>query len=439
MVLFAIQTCKSYASKVKGGKSGKEDDTLIIISFPHPQTMMHGEVMSVANDDDDSYDSAVDGVLASFDSYDSDMDSADYDFDLEHEEDDEEVDREVAPTWIETETAPDYSKMEVVNCMDGDALVDLETAPDDSKVLSLTSLAEMLETIRRRYSRSTRKLVLDVTLSMGWNAMLDTEWNWFVGTMGSCLVNLESLETRQSTHYSTEFLDDKKLQSLLTHLAPRIRHLHIGNTADYPRTFEKLGSLPSLQDLTIAKTSDDEHKRVTWQTWETLGRSLKALPKLERVTFDSIQFVEVVWDPPPTKQIWDPIISSLSQMRRLSHCKFDDCRVIVKKQGEHLALDGAPLTIWQESSYRKFALSEEEQRSISFFPRLNNDANLQYLLQRRETATVTEWVNALIAIRDRADCLLYLFKEVFDPATLARASLCHLHHKPRSDIRITQT
>lgn len=399
MVLFAIQTCKSYSSRRKGGQKDDEDDTLIIISFPHPQLMMPGEANNVANDDDyDSDDSAVDGGLESYDGFDSDDMDSDDGFRYEDEDFDDE-DYETDDGWEEGEPS--------------------------SKSLALTSLAQVLETIRRRHSKSTRKLVLDVTLSMGWNAMLETEWNWFVGTLGSCLVNLESLETRQQTHYSTEFLSDKRLQSLLRHLAPRLRHLHIGNTQDYPRTFETLRSLQALQDLTIAKTSDAERKRVTWRSWEKLGQSLQVMPNLERVVFDSVQFVEVDWDPSPTKQVWDPIVSSLGKIRRLSRCRFENCRVTEKRQGQNSAQDGVPLTVWQESSYRKLSLSEDEQRTVTFFPRLNKDANLQYLLQQRESARVAECVDALIAVEDRVDCLQYLLKEVFDPATLAMAALNH--------------
>ena len=231
----------------------------------------------------------------------------------------------------------------------------------------------------------------------------DDDWTLFCEAVATNLPNLRSLFITKSDYFLDDSKWDSKWEELLLSV-PNLKSLQIsGIGRKRVKTMSALSSLQSLEELTMHK-----FHFTYWKTYDALARSLLSLPSLRRITLESVNFVRFLYVdiepdpdhvPPPSER---QLLTALNQMSNLEDARFHGLWNIYAEYYP---------TMDHMQARPEWPLNLEDEYRLQFFPRLNK-AGWKTLRERGlENATVEEFVEVLIKVRDRFDCVHYLLSE----------------------------
>ena len=230
------------------------------------------------------------------------------------------------------------------------------------------------------------EIVCDETQSP-WKAMPDSIWNRFCELLQRHLPNIKRLHL----HYP-HALGDSKCKVLLKHLPSHLTHLELAFVkGDLPETLQALGgTFPSLEELKMA-----EYDELTVNGGKQLASSLRQLTKLQKISLRNFSSENV-------KDVARPIFDAI---RCRSHLK----EVSISGLWHNYIGSGREPVYWLA----------EEVDALQFGPRLNQ---VQQEFLSKESLSLPDFVNALISVRDRVDCLDHIISKV-DPNLYAKQAI----------------
>jgi hypothetical protein len=291
----------------------------------------------------------------------------------------------------------------------------------NSATLTLTEIVRLVsEMLQAANYNSSIRILLDVTSARPWNVLPENEWTLFCSFLQTLPDLYLQIKTRRKKALSASLLSQSKLFTLLEH-ASHAKRLHFGVLGNsHAQSFSHLIKFESLQELVLEDASiEGEALELSWRVWKVLAESL--LPaSLERVVLRNVAFVSVLWDPAP-QPCWLPLVQSLSRISTLQYVQFDHCQVYSKGIRERVNDDGETEMTADKSPLEPLCLPVELEQIMTFYPRLNQ-AGIGPLIDKRETSTIMEWVEAMVLVRDRVDCLHFILSSM-DPTVFARAAL----------------
>ena len=250
-----------------------------------------------------------------------------------------------------------------------------------------------------------------------WSRLSESQWKDFCYAL-STLPKLTSLETNSKSHQTLieDWLFDHLFQQL-----PGLLSLRICTRREYPKAFESLASLTSLEHFVLQnKNRFCSRSSWQWECWDILARSLQTVGQLKTVLLCNVQFVCFSWNPPPEDPIHAPFLRSLGQISTLEQCEFDKCYRGFTEDGCINDYD-VSACLGSCCDHGLFELSSAEMKRLDFYPRLNL-AGLQSLLHRGDLVRLSEFIDTVIMIQDRSDCLYHLLRIVMKPEMWSTAA-----------------
>ncbi|CAB9520420.1 expressed unknown protein [Seminavis robusta] len=247
-----------------------------------------------------------------------------------------------------------------------------------------------------------------------WKALNETStWREFCQAIQQCLPHVTRLEVEQPHN-----LSDAQCVALFRHLAPNsLTHLTMNVIGgNLPGMFRQIGrSFPQLQELILMGNADWEmdedgfeyHSVMDDTNGQCLGDSLHCLSKLKKVSI--AQFVtcnpQVFWEP-----VWSAIRSN------------PNLQVVQFRGGYHFCEDQDG----EAYSFEEFPVEEDILNDLQYGPRLNQAERDCLRMDETEkeasSFSLQQWVEALISVRDRVDCLDY-FLSTTDPNLYAWSAI----------------
>ena len=251
-----------------------------------------------------------------------------------------------------------------------------------------------------------------------WSRLSESQWKDFCYAL-STLPKLTVLETNSKSHQTLieDWLFDHLFQQL-----PGLLSLRICTRKEYPRAFERLSSLSSLEHFVLER--NDRHFRSSswqWECWDTLARSLQTMRQLKTVLLRGALFTRVSWNPAPEDPIRTPFLRALGQISTLEQFQFDKCYEGFSEGGWMYDYD-LSACLGPCSGCGLFELSRAEMKSLDFYPRLNL-VGLQSLLGNRSSVSFSELLDDVVKVNDRLDCLYHLLRIVVQPEVWAAEKL----------------
>lgn len=227
---------------------------------------------------------------------------------------------------------------------------------------------------------------------------LDFRFGWpNNGIVWAQLCNFVQEVSPQIFAFSTTLspqIDDKEWAALLQQLPSTLQELTITTERDTPLAYEQIGrSFPDLQSFLVHHGDGCP----LFVPREKLPMVIGALPALRKIT---------LWNLPEVSyQIsWQQLVSSIQSRQDL-----EEANIFQGYTPQGRAVN---------------PLSDEELEAIQYRPRLN-EAKQQLVADGNLPDSLEEFVDTIIAVQDRVDCLDYLFSNV-DPNLYAPAAVASL-------------
>lgn len=190
---------------------------------------------------------------------------------------------------------------------------------------------------------------------------------------------------------------DEKLRTLLEHLPPQIEELVLWIlNGEIPLSMKQIGvSLPQLEVLEICGLHSSDCASIA-ESARVLAGTLRNLPRLRSVQLEQLTAENA-------RRVWRPVFDVIQQNPLLETVTIGHPFYDIDESGKVEVLD------W----------GSEDLDPLQFGPRLNK---AKQMFLSTESLSLEDFVQALISVRDRIDCLDYLISQT-DPNLYAWQAL----------------
>ena len=254
-------------------------------------------------------------------------------------------------------------------------------------------------------SRQATTLVVD-TLEGYWSFLEKEDWRQACQAWAQALPNVACLQIHHAEH-----LQDWKWAELLHHF-PNITSLTFRCVGTMVETCQRIGELKQLECLALMddRSARSSGRGISPECCEALAKSLRKLRKLSKLTLANLIVQQV-------GPCWGPLLKAIRDIPTIAE----------------LDINGG----WHQRPIAPFAgapricqgitLSANNMEKVQYGPRIC-EAKKKYLTKinpedgSEMEPSLEDWVNAIISVRDRMDCLHYLMSES-DPNMFAVPAL----------------
>ena len=282
-------------------------------------------------------------------------------------------------------------------------------------------LLEMQSDVRKFCSKEITRRVLHLDLHVS-SPQIAAIWTPICRLIQECFPGLKSvlvdMNMEQKPGIQTWEILFEHLPTDLSKLAIALGTIPIrGSTETLP--FLHIGSsFPHLLELTLRYHLVCFGRSLSLESCKDLAQAVKALPLLKVLC---VRHVPMENPEESSKHLVDVIRRKASLVR----VDFDGgYKLLDPLQAREERLRGQDVDTMGYLSLRRHRLDEESVEALQFGPRIQQ-AKLHLNQEDARDSTIEQWVKAISSVRDRLDCLDYLFSSM-DPTLYAPAAIAAL-------------
>jgi len=274
---------------------------------------------------------------------------------------------------------------------------------------------------------TTTSLCIDALEGI-WNVLSDQDWHCVCETLVQTLPNVTTLQLHHAEH-----LDDVKRKELLEHFS-RITKLQIKQVGGtMTETFRWIGTMHNLSHLCIKEdgSARSTSAGLSPECCKVLAESLFKLPKLSSLTLENLILQDV-------SPCWTPILKSIRSIPTIADLSINggwhQYSLLDGNNNNNNAMNGnffgannmAGPTICQ-----RIQLSATNMEKLQYGPRICEAKDKYLNKQKRKMECnddnnkseanepiLRDWVDAIISVRNRIDCIHYFMTQM-DPNMFA--------------------
>jgi hypothetical protein len=272
------------------------------------------------------------------------------------------------------------------------------------------SLAKLQKKLLQKFSQTATTLTMDA-LEGSWDLLSPHEWTQVCQTLAASLPNITCLRIDYAEHVS-----DGHWAILLQHFSS-ITRLEIIHMGDFPETCRTMGAVlaSTLQELSLqdepyaARTSA---VGLSSECCTNLATSLKQLVHLRRLTIQNL----IVQDVSPC---WKPLLVTIRSLPTIAQLQINGGWHKKQTIGQERGGAAPPIP---RVTCRRIPLSAHNLERLQYGPRICAAKELYWNGKKGDALALEDWIHAIVAVRDRIDCVYYFISEM-DPNMFAKPAL----------------